>query len=62
MRFTYCTLRVLAKGEDVFAIPGTKHRSNLEQNLGALDVTLTREDLARINEAFPMDAVAGARY
>lgn len=53
---------VLAQGEDIVAIPGTKRRTNLEQNLGALDVTLTEEDLARINDAFPMDAVAGTRY
>jgi aryl-alcohol dehydrogenase-like predicted oxidoreductase len=53
---------VLAQGEDIFAIPGTKHRSYLEQNLGALDVILTGEDLARIDDAFPIDAVVGTRY
>ena len=53
---------VLAQGEDIVTIPGTKHRTYLEQNLGALDVTLTEEDLARINGAFPMDAAAGTRY
>jgi len=53
---------VLAQGEDIVAIPGTKHCAYLEQNLVALDVTLTEEDLARINDAFPMDAVVGTRY
>jgi aryl-alcohol dehydrogenase-like predicted oxidoreductase len=53
---------VLSQGEDIFAIPGTKHRAYLEQNLGALEVNLTEEDLSRINDAFPMDAAAGTRY
>jgi aryl-alcohol dehydrogenase-like predicted oxidoreductase len=53
---------VLAQGEDMVTIPGTKRRSYLEQNLGALDVTLTTEDLAHINGAFPLDAAAGTRY
>jgi len=53
---------VLAQGEDVVTIPGTKHRTYLEQNLGALEITLSEEDLARINDAFPMDAAEGTRY
>lgn len=53
---------VLAQGEDIVAIPGTKRQTYLEQNLGALDVTLTEEDLSRINDAFPMDAAVGTRY
>jgi aryl-alcohol dehydrogenase-like predicted oxidoreductase len=53
---------VLAQGEDIVTIPGTKHPTYLEQNLGALDVTLTEEDLVRINNAFPMDAAVGTRY
>ena len=53
---------VLVQGEDIVTIPGTKRRTYLEQNLGALDVTLTEEDLARIDDAFPMDAAAGTRY
>ncbi len=43
-------------------IPGTKRRAYLEQNLGALEVELTGDDLARIHEAFPMDAAEGTRY
>lgn len=53
---------VLAQGEDIVTIPGTKRRAYLEQNIGAIDVTLTEEDLARINEAFPMGAAEGSRY
>ncbi len=53
---------VLAEGEDIVSIPGTKRRTYLEQNVGAVDVSLTEEDLTRINEAFPMDAAAGTRY
>lgn len=53
---------ILAQGEDIVTIPGTKRRNYLEQNLGALQVTLTEEDLARINDAFPMNAAVGTRY
>jgi aryl-alcohol dehydrogenase-like predicted oxidoreductase len=53
---------VLAQGENIVTIPGTKRRIHLEQNLGALEVTLTEEDLVRINKAFPIDAAAGTRY
>lgn len=51
---------VLARGDDVVPIPGTKRRSYLEDNVGALDVELTAEDLARIDAELP--AVAGDRY
>lgn len=53
---------VLAQGEDVVPIPGTKRRSYLEQNLKALDVKLMPEDLRRIDQAAPRGAAAGARY
>lgn len=53
---------VLAQGEDIVAIPGTKRRTYLEQNLGAMEVDLTGDELARIDEAFPMDAAEGTRY
>jgi aryl-alcohol dehydrogenase-like predicted oxidoreductase len=53
---------LLAQGEDIVSIPGTKRRTYLEQNVGAVDVTLTEEDLTRINEAFPMDVAFGTRY
>lgn len=53
---------LLAKGEDIVPIPGTKRRERLEENAGALDVTLTPEELARIDAAFPPGIAAGARY
>ena len=53
---------VLAQGEDVVPIPGTKRRPYLEENIGALDVQLTPEDLRRIDEVFPKGAAAGDRY
>jgi aryl-alcohol dehydrogenase-like predicted oxidoreductase len=53
---------VLAQGEDVVPIPGTKRRKYLEENVAALDVKLTPEDLRRVNEVIPQGAAAGARY
>ena len=53
---------VLAQGDDVLAIPGTKKRSRLDENLGALEVVLSKNDLAAIDAVFPPEAVAGARY
>jgi aryl-alcohol dehydrogenase-like predicted oxidoreductase len=51
---------VLARGEDVVPIPGTSRRENLEQNLGALEVDLDADDLARVEAEVP--AAAGERY
>ncbi|WP_049620608.1 aldo/keto reductase [Frateuria defendens] len=53
---------VLAQGEDVIAIPGTKRRDRLDDNLGALDVRLSAQELAAIDAVFPPEAVAGPRY
>jgi len=53
---------VLAQGDDIVPIPGTKRRAYLDQNLGALDVKLTPADLRRIDEALPRGAAVGARY
>jgi len=53
---------VLAQGEDIVPIPGTKRRNYLEENAGAVDVKLTVDDLLRINETFPYGAAAGQRY
>lgn len=53
---------VLAQGEDIVPIPGTKRRRYLEENAGALGVRLTRDDLRRIDEVFPFGAAAGHRY
>jgi aryl-alcohol dehydrogenase-like predicted oxidoreductase len=53
---------VLAQGDDIVPIPGTKRRKYLQENIGALDVNLTNADLARIEEVAPTHAVAGERY
>ncbi len=53
---------VLAQGNDIVPIPGTKRRKYLEENAAAVDVHLTKEDLARINEVFPPDSASGNRY
>jgi aryl-alcohol dehydrogenase-like predicted oxidoreductase len=53
---------VLAQGDDIVPIPGTKRRSYLDENLGALNVVLTKKDLARIDRALPQGAAAGGRY
>jgi len=53
---------VLAQGDDIVAIPGTKRRTYLDENLGALDVTLTAADLAEIDRVAPKGIAAGTRY
>jgi aryl-alcohol dehydrogenase-like predicted oxidoreductase len=53
---------VLAQGDDIVPIPGTKRRKYLQENVGALDVDLTSKDLARIDEVAPHEAFAGSRY
>ncbi|MBV9931753.1 MAG: aldo/keto reductase [Alphaproteobacteria bacterium] len=53
---------VLAQGEDIVPIPGTKRRAYLDQNIGALDIALSAEELARIERIFPAGAAAGDRY
>ncbi|HYW17375.1 MAG TPA: aldo/keto reductase [Allosphingosinicella sp.] len=53
---------VLAQGEDIVPIPGTKRRSYLEQNIGALEVSLTKEELERIDRILPPGAASGQRY
>ncbi len=53
---------VLAQGDDIVPIPGTKRRKYLEENVGALDVKLTKDDLAKIDEVIPPHSAAGNRY
>jgi aryl-alcohol dehydrogenase-like predicted oxidoreductase len=53
---------LLARGEDVFPIPGTKRVERLDENAGAMEVVLTSEDLARIDAMFPAGAARGERY
>jgi aryl-alcohol dehydrogenase-like predicted oxidoreductase len=53
---------VLSRGDDVVPIPGTKRVKYLEENVAALEVTLTKEDLERIDAVFPVGAASGTRY
>ena len=53
---------VLQQGSDIVPIPGTKRRKYLEENAAASDLALSQQDLARLDEVFPIDAVAGERY
>jgi aryl-alcohol dehydrogenase-like predicted oxidoreductase len=53
---------VLSKGKDIVPIPGTKRRSYLDQNLGALEVRLTAGDQAALDDAIPTGGAAGQRY
>jgi aryl-alcohol dehydrogenase-like predicted oxidoreductase len=53
---------LLRQGDNIVPIPGTKRRGRLEENAAAADVTLTDEDLKRIEEAVPRGSVAGERY
>lgn len=53
---------VLAQGEDIVPIPGTKHRKYLEENVEAVNIQLSDEDLEQINKAAPAGVAAGLRY
>jgi aryl-alcohol dehydrogenase-like predicted oxidoreductase len=53
---------LLAQGDDIVPIPGTKRRKYLEENAAAVDLKLTEEDLRRIEEAVPRGSAAGKRY
>jgi aryl-alcohol dehydrogenase-like predicted oxidoreductase len=52
----------MAQGEDIVPIPGTKRRKYLEENAGALEITLSEDDLRRIDEVAPKGVAAGTRY
>ena len=53
---------LLAQGEDVVAIPGTRRREALDENIGALEIALTAEEVAGLSAAIPPGAAAGTRY
>ena len=53
---------VLAQGQNVIPIPGTKHVRYLEQNVGAMNLTLSDADLKQLNDIFPAGAAEGLRY
>lgn len=53
---------LLAQGEDIVPIPGTKRRTYLEENIGATEITLTSEELNRLEATAPKNVAAGERY
>ena len=53
---------VMEQGNDIVPIPGTKHKKYLEENAAAADLKLSQQDLAVIDEVFPLEAAAGQRY
>jgi aryl-alcohol dehydrogenase-like predicted oxidoreductase len=53
---------VLSRGDDIVPIPGTKRRSYLEENIAAVDVAFTADELARIDAIAPAGVAAGLRY
>ena len=53
---------LLAKGDDIVPIPGTKRRRYLEENAAAVDIALTPDDVAALDAAFPVGSAAGERY
>jgi len=53
---------LLAQGEDIVPIPGTKHVKYLNENTAAVGIRMSNDDLARLNAIFPYGAAAGARY
>ena len=53
---------LLAQGEDIVPIPGTKRRKYLEENVAAVDLVLTKDELGQINLAAPVGAASGTRY
>jgi aryl-alcohol dehydrogenase-like predicted oxidoreductase len=53
---------LLHKGEDIVPIPGTKRRSYLEENIAAAEITLSADDMARIDSALPPESISGPRY
>ena len=53
---------MLAQGDDIIPLIGTKRRDRLQETLGALDITLTADELTAIEQAVPAGVVAGDRY
>jgi len=53
---------LLAQGKDIIPIPGTKRIERLEENIKAVDIELSKDDLKKINDVAPVGAAAGTRY
>jgi aryl-alcohol dehydrogenase-like predicted oxidoreductase len=53
---------LLARNDNIIPIPGTKRRDRLEENIGAFNVKLSRDDMVKIDEIMPLGAAVGERY
>ena len=53
---------LMAQNENVFPIPGCKSRKHIDENLDAVDITLSKDELNHIEEIFPKNSVSGTRY
>jgi aryl-alcohol dehydrogenase-like predicted oxidoreductase len=53
---------VLAQGNDIVPIPGTKQRKYLEENVASLEIKLSQSELQALKDLFPIEAIAGKRY
>jgi aryl-alcohol dehydrogenase-like predicted oxidoreductase len=53
---------LLAQGKDIVPIPGTKHKERLIENIGALSITLSPDEIAQISDAVPIGSASGTRY
>ena len=53
---------LLAQGDQIIPIPGTRRITNLDSNAGAVDISLSAGELDAINNIFPPDAALGSRY
>ncbi|GAA6619218.1 hypothetical protein NUACC26_050310 [Scytonema sp. NUACC26] len=53
---------MLAKGEDIIPIPGMKRQARLRENVGAIDIVLTADELQQIEAVLPIGSAAGTRY
>ena len=53
---------VMAQGADIVPIPGTKRRKYLDENVAAVDIVLTKDEIGHINDVIPVGAASGTRY
>jgi aryl-alcohol dehydrogenase-like predicted oxidoreductase len=57
-----CLACFFHQGDDIFPTPGTRKISRLEENVKAIDITLSDEDLSLLDQSFPIDSTTGGRY
>lgn len=62
IEFPYSDSNLPAQGDDIVSIPGTKRRKYLEENIAVVEISLTPDELDRINEVAPKSVARGDRY